>query len=168
MKKLKIIALSMLATSFMLSCSGDDTPANNEQENQQPVNQVTITATWKPTTIQIVNIVVLQSIPYPHAQGCNSDHLNIYSDNTNKMFNYTAETCEENVQENAFQRNGNEVTINIQGFEISGTVQETNTQMKVSSDISEYQEFVEAFYPDYADMLNTLSGSKVVLTLEKQ
>lgn len=105
---------------------------------------------------------------YPHTQNCENDHLNFYSDHSNKYFHYKGSECTEEVTEDAYVRNGDKVTIKLQGYQILGTIVETSTEMKISSDIDQYQALIGALYPQYVPMLNMLQGATIVLTLKKQ
>lgn len=172
MKAIKLVSLSLLSLGFFASCSSSDDGGGNTPDDGPspgPGTEVTVSSTWKPTNFEIEkNGASLYTFNYPHTPNCEIDHLNFYSNNSNKYFHYEGSECTEEVTEDAFVKNGNQVTINVQGYPISGTVVETSTEMKVSSDIDQYQALIEAMYPQYAQMLSMFEGATVILTFEKQ
>ena len=154
---LSIITLSLLFSS----CGSSDDPKNEEVETPQ--------GEWIPQQIQLIKIVPVYTVDYPHTAGCSKDFLQLLADNTSKFFHYEGTNCEETEYENAFQRNGNNVSLNMQGYQINGTITtETETNMVIESDISEYVPVIEAMFPEYEQYLSVLEGGTVKLSLNRK
>lgn len=157
MKKLFFILITLIGLS-VVSCGSDD-----------KTDQVTEQGKWQPRTIQITKIVPLYTMDYPHSEGCNKDYLEMGEDNTAKFYHYEEGTCEEIIYENAFTRTGNQVNVNIMGYNINGEiVVETSTTLEIQSDISEYIPYIKVMFPEYEDYLAMLDGATVKLILDKQ
>ena len=157
----------MLATS----CGSDDSKTDNiNPENPNNPNQpVTVKSEWEPKTIKLVKVIPLQTIDYPHTSGCTKDYLQLMSDNTAKFYHYEEADCKITEYANAFQRSGNNVTINVLGYSIKGEIKtETETYMEIHSDISEYIPLIEAQFPQYEQYLSMLEGGTVQLALNKK
>ena len=171
----KCLFLSIIAFGLLFaSCSSDDSPADvpvkeNPDDPNNPGDNVTVKSEWEPTKIQLIKIVPVYTVDYPHSAGCTKDYLQLLSNNTAKFFHYAETTCDLTEYANAFLRNGNNVSLNIQGYQISGTITtETDTNMVIESDISEYVPIIKAMFPEYEQYLSVLEGGTVKLSLNKK
>lgn len=118
---------------------------------------------------QLIKIIPLYTMNYPHSVGCTKDYLQLMSDDTAKFFHYAETTCEITEYGQAFQRTGNDVTLNVMGYSIKGKVtSETSTSMEIQSEISEYIPYIKAMFPEYESQLALLEGGTVKLLLTKK
>jgi len=168
----KYLFLSIIAFGLLFaSCSSDNSSNETEiPDNTPDPNQpVTVKSEWEPAKIQLIKIVPVYTVDYPHSAGCTKDYLQLLSNNTAKFFHYEEQDCKTTTYENAFQRNGNNVSLNITGYQISGTITtETDTNMVIESDISEYVPLIKAMFPEYEQYLSVLEGGTVKLSLNKK
>lgn len=161
MKKYLFLTI-VSAGLFFTSCGSDDTKKVEEKVVIEP-------SKWEPTTIQLVKIVPLQTIQYPHTTNCTKDYLEILADNKAKFYQYKGTDCKITEYADAFQRKGNNVTLNMLGYKINGTIAvETETNMEIHSDISEYIPLIKAQFPEYEQFLSLLEGGTVKLSLNKK
>ena len=176
MKKLVLMALACSAF-IVTSCGSDDnTPVTDKPIVENPgggEEEVKVTAEWEPATVKLNMVIPLPgvptSMPYPHTQGCTKDYLQLKSNNTAKFFRYEGTDCKETIYDQAFVRNGNNVTLKVMEYTISGVVKsETATAMVIESDFSQYEALIGVLYPEYKDYLKLLAGSKVELQLTKK
>ncbi|WLD23852.1 hypothetical protein NU10_00185 [Flavobacterium dauae] len=157
----KYLLLSIITLGFLFSCGSSDD--SKKEEVQTPQGK------WVPQQIQLIKIVPVYTVAYPHTAGCTKDFLQLSTDNTAKFFHYEGSSCEETEYENAFQRSGNNVSLNIMSYQISGTITtETETNMVIESDISEYVPIIKAMFPEYEQYLSALEGGTVKLSLNKK
>ena len=130
---------------------------------------MTVKSEWEPSTIQLIKFVPIYTGEYPHTENCTKDFLQLLSNNTAKFFRYENNDCAVTEYANAFQRSGNNVNLNIMGYQISGTITaETDTKMEISSDISQYTPLIKAMLPEFEQYLSMLEGGTVKLTLNKK
>ncbi|SRR5690554_4620342 len=150
--------LTLLVSVSMVSCGSDDQSKDAEVEIGK----------WEPTTLEVETMLPIPKLDYPHSEGCDRDYLEIRSDDTATFYHYEEESCVEVVYENAFEKNGTDVSVNIMGFEVDGEIVSEDSQtMIISADISEVLPYLEAMYPEYSSMLAALTGSRIKITFEK-
>lgn len=159
----KYLFLTILSAGlFFTSCGSDDSKKNDSEVVTKP-------GKWEPTTIQLVKVVPLQTIDYPHTANCNKDYLELSAGNKAIFFRYEGTDCKVTEYADAFQRTGNNVSLNVLGYKISGTVAvETATNMEIHSDISEYIPLITAQFPEYEQYLSLLEGGTVKLSFIKK
>lgn len=173
----KFLITSFLCTVlFTLSCTSDDNSSTKENPivsnpDTPGTDQVKVLAEWVPSTIKINSLIPI-SIPtmdYPHTEGCTKDYLQLKSDDTAKFFRYEGANCAVTEFDQAFVRKGNDVSLNVMGYTISGTIKtENSTTMVIESDITQYSEIIKVLYPEYSQYLALLTGAKVELQLDKK
>lgn len=170
MKNYIAILFCLMSVLFTSSCGSDDSKDKKISENPIDPNQpVTVKSEWEPSTIKLVKVIPLQTIAYPHTTGCTKDYLQLMTDNSAKFYHYEGADCKITSYDNAFQRNGNNVTVNILGYSVKGDIQkETDTYMEIHSDISEYIPLIKAQFPEYEQYLGMLDGGTVQLALNKK
>src|SRR5690606_13665938 len=157
----KISFFSIITLGFLFSCGSSDD--SKKEEVQTPQGE------WVPQQIQLIKIVPVYTVAYAHTAGCTKDFLQLSTDNTAKFFHYEGSSCEETEYANAFQRNGDNVSLNRQGYQISGTITtETDTNMVIESEIAEYVPIIKAMFPEYEQYLSVLEGGTVKLSLAKK
>ena len=170
----KYLFLTILSAGLLFaSCGSDDSGksdnGNTPENPENPGQPVTVKSEWEPKTIKLVKIVPLYTLDYPHTSGCTRDYLQLMSDNTAKFFHYEGTDCKVTEYGQAFQRSGNNVTVNVMGYEIKGVVKaETDAYMEIHSDISEYIPLIKAQFPQYEQYLSVLEGGTVILSLDKK
>lgn len=167
----KYLYLTLISFGMMFySCGSDETKNNpNPIENPDENQPVEVVSEWEPSTIQLIKIIPLYTLDYPHTANCTKDFLQLFSNNTAKFLRYENAECKETEYDNAFTRNGNNVSLTVLGYQISGTISaETETKMEISSDISQYAQLISTLYPDYVQYLSVLEGGTVKLTLNKK
>lgn len=159
----KFLFLTILSAGlFFTSCGSDD---SKKEENEV----VTKPGDWEPTTIQLVKVVPLQTIDYPHTANCTKDYLQLSADNKAIFFRYEGTDCTVTQYADAFQRTGNNVSLNVLGYKIDGTIAaETATNMEIQSDISEYIPLIKTQFPEYEQYLSLLEGGTVKLSFVKK
>src|SRR5690606_556008 len=159
----KYLFLSILFTGlFFTSCGSDDT-------KKEDTEVVTKPGKWEPTTIQLVKIVPLQTIEYPHTANCTKDYLELSAGNKAIFFRHEGTDCKVTEYTDAFQRSGNNVSLNMLGYKINGTIAvETATNMEIHSDISEYIPLIKEQFPEYEQYLSLLEGGTVKLSFNKK
>lgn len=159
----KYLFLSILfAGLFFTSCGSDDT-------KKEDTEVVTKPGKWEPTTIQLVKIVPLQTIEYPHTANCTKDYLELSAGNKAIFFRQEGTDCKVTEYTDAFQRSGNNVSLNMLGYKINGTIAvETATNMEIHSDISEYIPLIKEQFPEYEQYLSLLEGGTVKLSFNKK
>lgn len=159
----KYLFLSILfAGLFFTSCGSDDT-------KKEDTEVVTKPGKWEPTTIQLVKIVPLQTIEYPHTANCTKDYLELSAVNKAIFFRHEGTDCKVTEYTDAFQRSGNNVSLNMLGYKINGTIAaETATNMEIQSDISEYIPLIKTQFPEYEQYLSLLEGGTVKLSFVKK
>jgi len=163
MKKYLLLFIAFAGLT-VTSCDTDD----SKKEEVKPV-VVTESADWEPTTIQLIKIVPLQTIPYPHTENCNKDYLKISKDNKAVFFRYEGAECAVTEYADAFKRDGKNVTLNVLGYQISGVIEvETTSTMEIKSDISAYVPLIKAQFPQYEQYLSLVEGGTVKLTFNKK
>lgn len=175
MKKLFYISFLSLGLLFT-SCGSDDTVSNtdnpkNEENPTQNPPPVTVTAEWEPTTIVLQTLIPLpiEDLEYPHTVNCTKDFLQLFSDDSAKYFRYEGTDCKVTEYQNAFKRTGNQVTLNVMEYQISGEIKnETATSMEIHSDVSQYEQIITIMFPEYAEYLPYLKGSTVKLSFKKK
>lgn len=147
---------------FFASCGSDDSKKNETEVVTKP-------GEWEPTTIQLVKVVPLQTIPYPHTANCKKDFLELSAGNKAVFYRHEGADCKVTEYADAFQRTGNNVSLNILGYKINGTIAvETSTNMEIHSDISEYISLIAAQFPEYEEYLSLLEGGTVKLSFSKK
>lgn len=168
----KYLLLSILSVALLFaSCGSDDANKNNDNvnPNPDPTQPVTVKSEWNPTTIKLVKIITLQEIAYPHTANCTKDYLQLLSNNTAKFYRYQNANCTVTEYADAFKRTGNNVSLNMLGYQINGVIAtETDTYMEVHSDISEYVPLIKAQFPEYEQYLSLLEGGTVKLSFNKK
>lgn len=159
----KFLFLTILSAGLLFnSCGSDDTKKIDNEVVTKP-------GKWEPTNIQLVKVVPLQTIPYPHTANCSKDYLEISADNKAKFYRYEGSNCSVTEYADAFQRAGNDVSLNVLGYKINGTIAvETSTIMEIHSDISEYTPLIVAQFPEYEQYLSVLEGGTVKLSFIKK
>lgn len=158
----KYISLLFLSLTLLVVSCGSSDDSKKEPE-------VVIAGKWEPSTITLVKIVPLQTIAYPHTAGCSKDYLELSNNNSAKFFRYEGSDCKVTEYANAFQRTGNNVTVNVLGYTVKGEIKnETDTYMEVHSDITEYIPLIKAQFPQYEQYLSMLEGGTVQLALNKK
>lgn len=173
MKKTLLFSTLLLSLSI-ISCSSDDSTTTDKgnpiiENPDNPGNNVTVKSTWEPKTIQLVKVIPLYTIDYPHSEGCTKDYLQLLSNDTAKFFHYEGASCDVTEYGQAFQRNGNNVTMNLMGYTIKGVIaSETSTSMEIHSEITEYIPYIKIMLPQYEQYLNLLDGATVKLLLTKK
>lgn len=171
MKKYFFLAVVTLGLVITSCNSNDDQKTNVENPIITPENPnapVTVASEWEPATIQLIKIIPITTINYPHATDCTKDHLQIMSNNTAKFIRYTDADCKVTEYADAFTKNGNNVTVNVLGFNVSGTLEENSTQMIITSDVDAYIPIIKAQFPQYEQYLGMIEGGTVKLTLQKK
>lgn len=173
MKILKLLAVCLFSSSLLLSCSDDSTTTDKGNpiiENpDNPGNNVTVKSTWEPKSILISKGIISLPMDYPHSEGCTKDYLQLLSNDTAKFFHYEETSCNVTEYGQAFQRTGNNVTLNVMGYSIKGVItSETSTSMEIQSEISEYIPYIKAMFPQYESQLTMLDGATVKLLLTKK
>lgn len=155
---------------FLYSCSSDDMNNNsNPIVNPDPTDEIKVESEWEPSTIQLIKIIPIYTLDYPHTANCKKDFLQLLSNNTAKYYRYENTACDETKYENAFVRAENSVSLNVLGYQIKGTITaETDSKMEVTSDISQYTPIIKVMYPEYEQYLEVLEGGTVKLTLNKK
>lgn len=163
---LSIIALTCL---FFTSCSDDNsTKENNQINNPGDNNAITVVSEWNPSSLQIIKLIPLETFEYPHQVGCEKDYLQLLSNNTGKFISFNENDCAQEVYEQAFTRSNDQVTLNLNGYTISGTLQETDNQMILSSPIDDYLPFIQTLYPEAEQYLPLLEGATIKLLFTKK
>ncbi|HUH25059.1 MAG TPA: hypothetical protein VLY87_00390 [Flavobacterium sp.] len=159
MKKIFFLMALFLSLSI-ISCKSDDSPEDTPiTENQK----------WEPKSILISNGLISYPMDYPHSAGCAKDYLDLVSNDNAKFFHYAETTCEVTEYSNAFQRTGNNVTLNVMGYSIKGKItSETSTSMEIQSEISEYIPYIKVMLPEYEQYLSILDGGTAKLLLTKK
>lgn len=166
---LTILSAGLLFASCGSDDSGKSKDANTPGNPNNPNQPVTVKSEWEPKTIKLVKIVPLYTLNYPHTSGCTKDYLQLMSDDSAKFFHYEGTDCKVTEYGQAFQRNGNNVTVNVMGYEIKGVVKaEKDNYMEIHSDISEYIPLIKAQFPQYEQYLSLLEGGTVMLALDKK
>ncbi len=159
----KYFFFPILSAGLLFASCGSDDSKKDETEVVTKANE------WEPTTIQLIKIVPLQTIEYPHTENCTKDFLKISSDNKAVFFRYEGADCKVTEYADAFQRTGNNVSLNVLGYKVTGTIAvETNTNMEIESDISEYIPLIKAQFPQYEQYLSLLEGGTVKLSFIKK
>ena len=175
MKFRNLLSLFALSTLIFISCS-DDNNSTNDNVITNPDNengggngsQITVLSEWIPADIQLIKIIPLQTFDYPHQEGCEQDVLQLLSNNSGKFLRHLETSCTLETYEQAFSRSGDQVTLNLSGYTITGTLQETDTQMIITSGVDAYIPFIQAMYPDAEQYLSLLEGATIKLTLNKK
>mgnify|MGYP001260789727 CR=1 FL=1 len=146
---------------FFISCNSKEKEKNDEE--------IIFQTHWVPTKIQLVKIIPLYTINYPHTENCAQDYIQLNTDETANFVRFSGVNCEETIYQKAFVRNGEEVSLNIMGHQINGmiTLEDANTLL-IESDIVEYTSYIEQILPDYSQYLSVLNDAKVTLELKKK
>lgn len=171
MKKHLVLAILSIGLLFT-SCGSDDSTKKDEGTPENPSNPnqpVTVKSEWEPATIKLVKIVPLYTLDYPHAAGCTKDFLQLMSDDSAKFYRYQGADCKVTEYGQAFQRSGNNVTVNVMGYQVKGVIaSETAIYMEIHSDITEYIPLIKAQFPQYEQYLSLMEGGTVKLALNKK
>jgi len=150
--------LTLFVGVSIASCSSDD-------KSEDGVVEV---GKWEPTTLEVETLLPIPKLDYPHSEGCDRDYLEIRNDDTATFYHFEEDTCNQVVYDNAFEKNGKEVSVNLMGFEMKGEiVSEDSESMTIRADISELLPYLAVMYPEYSGMLAALTGSKIKLTFKK-
>lgn len=175
MKLRKFFTFLAIVSFMAVGCSEDNNNSNNAPITGEPGdtgggqnNPVTVSSEWIPANIQIIQIIPLETIAYPHIQGCENDYLQLMSNNTGKYYKHEEGDCTLEIIEQAFVRNGDQVTLSLNGFTVSGTIAESANQMVVTSSANEYLPFIQQMYPEAEQYLSLLQGATIKLTLNKK
>lgn len=146
---------------FFISCNSKEKEKNDEE--------IIFQTHWVPTKIQLVKIIPLYTINYPHTENCTQDYIQLNTDETANFVRFSGVNCEETIYQQAFVRNGEEVSLKIMGHQINGmiTLEDANTLL-IESDIEEYTSYIEQILPDYSQYLSVLNDAKVTLELKKK
>ena len=172
MKILKLLAVCLFSSSLLLSCSDDDKETTVKEPIENPGDNtggdVTLKSEWVPSNIKVESLLPIPPLDYPHAAGCNEDFLQLYSNNTGKFTRHSEDNCKPEVIEQAFTRNGNNVTLTLMGYTVAGTIEETASEMIITSSGDAYIPIIKIMYPDAAQIADLLKGSKVKLTFTKK
>lgn len=157
----KFLFLFILSAGLLFtSCGSDD-------KKDPPVN--TTQGKWEPTTIQMVKVMPLYTLDYPHTQSCPKDYLEFKANNNAVFFRHETANCTITEYENAFQQSGNNVSLNVLGYQINGAITaQTDTAMEIQSDISAYIPLIKAQFPEYEQYLSVLEGGTVKLSFIKK
>ena len=170
----KYLFLTILSAGLLFASCGSDDTGKQEDTNtpgnpNNPNQPVTVKSEWEPQTIKLVKIIPLYTLNYPHATGCTKDYLQLMSDDSAKFFHYEGTDCKVTEYGQAFKRSGDNVTVNVMGYEVKGVVKaESDTYMEIHSDISEYIPLIKAQFPQYEQYLSVLEGGTVMLALDKK
>lgn len=138
MKKLKIVLLSVLTLGLSLaSCSGDDDNGTTDGK---------IEGKWIYTKVGVMNGNNELLIDYPeHEPGCDKNYVEITADGKWKDVSFFGDECTKESNEGSWTRNGDSVTITLDGEPESGTILKlTNTELKLKSTYTEEGETVTA------------------------
>lgn len=86
----KYLYLTLISFGMMFySCGSDDTKNNpNPIENPDENQPVEVVSEWEPSTIQLIKIIPLYTLDYPHTANCTKDFLQLFSNNTAKFLRY--------------------------------------------------------------------------------
>lgn len=155
----KILGLLLLAP-LVWSCSSDadgDTPQSALVNTQ-----------WTPEKVVPVIPFIGESDDYaqfyPHQTNCDKDYVVFLEQNEMKTYTHS-ETCVVDEQVQNWQEDGNNITIEYMGYNISGQMSgENSNQMVIESDLSEYADLIADLDLD----IPSIDGITVKLYLNKQ
>jgi len=160
MKKISLLFI-FFGLLTISACSSDD---------ETPDNEVTPTPTvleWIPK--QIIVEAINYTLDYPHAQGCPNDYIRIVNTNSAILFEHEQGTCEITETEQAWNRNGNQISLTLFDTNITGTVvTENNTEMIVQVPVNQISGLIILLYPEVADYIGLLANTNVKIVLLKK
>ncbi|UUV22396.1 hypothetical protein [Paenimyroides aestuarii] len=158
----KILFLFIAASAILFASCGSD-----DKKEDPPVSSTQ--GKWEPTTIQLVKIAPLYTLDYPHTESCPKDYLEFTAASSAVFFRHETANCTVTEYANAFQQSGNNVSLNVLGYQINGTITaQTETSMEIQSDISAYIPIIKAQFPEYEQYLSLLEGGTVKLSFVKK
>ncbi len=161
MKKYFLI-VSMLSVVGFTSCSSDDNSGNEGQPN-------VLIGKWVPEKASAVvfgQVMENYTYQYPHTAGCTKDYIQLSENNISNLHRFQGTTCTETTSEYPWSRNGNMLTLNVLGQQITGEIKtETNNILVLESSASEYADIIAQIAPEIPAAL--LSTAKIRLTLNK-
>jgi len=154
----KIFWLFML-TPLVWSCSSDDDNSSDKSE--------LVDTKWSPEKVVPVLPFIGESEDYaqyyPHQSGCDKDYLLFLDQGEMKTYVHEPD-CEVTEQVQSWEESGSTITVEYMGYNITGEVSgSTSNQMIIESDISEYAELINIYYPG----IPIPEGAKMKLYLNK-
>lgn len=160
MKKISLF-FTLFGLLTIVSCSSDDGTPTNE------VNPTPNVVEWIPK--QIIVEAINYQLDYPHAQGCPNDYIRIVNNNSAILFEHEQGTCEITETEQAWNRNGNQISLTLFDTNITGTVvTENNTEMIVQVPMNQISGLITLLYPEVADYIGLLANTNVKIVLLKK
>lgn len=156
----KILFLFFAASTLLFAACG------SEDKNETPAN--TKTGKWEPTTLELIKVITLYNLEYPHSESCPKDYLEFKADNNSIFYRHETGDCKLTEYQNAFVQTGNNVQLNVLGNQISGKiVSQTETSMVIESEVTAYIPIIREQFPDYEKFIPVLEGGTVKLTFVK-
>lgn len=168
MKKyfLAIVIIAMLFS--FAACSSDDNAVEVENEEvvdpevddpeivdpedpeepEEPEEVNILHGVWVPNSAQVSVIGLLDmEEEYPHKDGCDNDNLEIQSELS--TFTFHDEDCEKNEFSEAYIIDGDLITLNLMGYEVSLTIVENSEETLVlGGNGSDFEELIPLLLPE--------------------
>lgn len=145
----------------IVSCSSDDGAPNDD------VNPSQNGVEWIPK--QIIVEAINYQLDYPHSQGCPNDYIRIVNNNLAILFEHEQGTCQITETEQAWNRNGNQISLTLFDTNITGTiVTETNTEMIIQVQVNQISDLITFLYPELAQYIGLLANTNVKIVLLKK